>query len=155
MSGLSQQMGQLGIKDLMRLIPHRYPFILLDRVTDLEPGKRIVALKNVTINEPFFTGHFPEDPVMPGVLILESMAQAACVLAVSSRNEAPEKYRYYFTAIDGARFKKPVLPGDQLRHTVSVVKCRKNLWSFKGESYVDGVLVTKAELMCAAKEIEA
>lgn len=150
-----EEFSQFGIKDLLALIPHRYPFMLIDRVTDMEPNKRIVALKNVTINEPFFPGHFPGDPVMPGVLILESMAQAACVLAIASRGEAPEKYRYYFTAIDGARFKKPVVPGDQLLHKVSVVKCRRNLWSFKGESYVDGVLVTKAELMCAAKEIEA
>lgn len=149
------ELSQLGIKDLMALIPHRYPFILLDRVVDIEAGKRIVALKNVTINEPFFTGHFPGEPVMPGVLILESMAQAACVLAVSSRDEPPGKYLYYFTAIDGARFKKPVVPGDQILHKVSVVKCRRNLWSFKGESYVDGVLVTKAELMCAAKEVQA
>ncbi|MDD9893076.1 MAG: 3-hydroxyacyl-ACP dehydratase FabZ [Gammaproteobacteria bacterium] len=147
------ELSQLGIKDLLSLIPHRYPFILIDKVVDIEENKRIVALKNVTINEPFFQGHFPGDPVMPGVLILESMAQAACVLAVSSRNDAPDKFRYYFTAIDGARFKKPVRPGDQLVHKVSVTKCRRNLWSFKGESYVDDVLVTKAELMCAAKEL--
>lgn len=146
---------QLGIKDLMQLLPHRYPFILLDKVTELDSGKHIVAIKNVTINEPFFSGHFPGDPVMPGVLILESMAQAACVLAVSSRGDHAEQYRYYFTAIDGARFKKPVRPGDQLEHRVSVVKFRKNLWSFKGQSYVDGGLVCKAEIMCAAKEITA
>lgn len=144
---------QLGIKDLMQLIPHRYPFILIDRVTEMTQGESIVAYKNVTINEPFFQGHFPGDPVMPGVLILESMAQAACVLAVKSRDDSPDAFRYYFTAIDGARFKKPVKPGDQLVHEVKVLKHRQNLWSFSGKSYVDGKVVTKAELMCAAKEL--
>lgn len=146
---------QLGITDLLALLPHRYPFVLIDRVTELTENKSIVALKNVTINEPFFPGHFPDDPVMPGVLILESMAQAACVLAVSSQhgNSPVEKYRYYFTAIDGARFKKPVKPGDQLVHKVEVQKTRAQLWSFKGKCYVDGDLVAKAEIMCAAKEI--
>lgn len=146
---------QLGITDLLALIPHRYPFVLIDRVLDMTPNKSIVALKNVTINEPFFPGHFPGDPVMPGVLILESMAQAACVLAVSSQHgdDAVDKYRYYFTAIDGARFKKPVKPGDQLIHKIEVHKQRRQLWSFKATSFVDGSLVAKAEIMCAAKEI--
>lgn len=149
------ELTQLGIKDLLTLIPHRYPFMLIDRVLELEPEKRITAIKNVTINEPFFPGHFPGDPVMPGVLILESMAQAACVLAVKSRSEAPEKFRYYFTAIDNTRFKRPVRPGDQLVHQISVIKFRRSLWSFKCKSYVEGELAAKAEIMCAAKELSA
>ena len=148
-------LGQLGIKDLLSLIPHRYPFILIDRVAELEANSSIEAYKNVTMNEPFFQGHFPGDPVMPGVLILESMAQAACVLAVKSREDTPGSFRYYFTAIDGARFKKPVRPGDKLVHKVSVVKHRNNLWSFKGRCYVDDEVVAKAEIMCAAKEVSA
>ena len=136
----------LDINEIMKILPHRPPFLLVDRITELEEGKRIVGLKNVSINEPFFVGHFPGHPVMPGVLIIESMAQVACVLAILSSDESVRSKVTYFTGIDSAKFRKPVFPGDQLRLEVEAVNCKRGIWYFNGRAFVDGKLVTEAEL---------
>lgn len=136
----------LDINEIMKILPHRPPFLLVDRVAEIETGKRIVALKNVSINEPFFPGHFPGHPVMPGVLIIEAMAQAACILAILSSDESVRSKVTYFVGIDSAKFRKPVFPGDQLRLEIEAVTCRRGIWSFAGRAYVDGKLVTEAEL---------
>jgi 3-hydroxyacyl-[acyl-carrier-protein] dehydratase len=139
------------IQRIQALLPHRYPFLLIDRVTELVIGKRVVALKNVTVNEPFFNGHFPGNPVMPGVLIIESLAQAAAVLAFESvPAKEPGKPRIvYLAGIDGARFKKPVIPGDQLILTVVVERIMRNIGKFKCEATVDGNIVTEANIIAA------
>jgi 3-hydroxyacyl-[acyl-carrier-protein] dehydratase len=140
----------MDINEIQAIIPHRYPFLLLDRVLELEPLKRIVAVKNVTINEPFFQGHFPGAPVMPGVLIIEAMAQAGAVLLfreVSDRDR--EGKLLYFTSIEEARFRKPVVPGDQLRLEVTVLKYKMGYCKLRGEAYVDGTLVTEANIASA------
>lgn len=134
------------IMEIQRYLPHRYPFLLVDRILELEEGKRIVGLKNVTINEPFFQGHFPGQPVMPGVLILEAMAQVGGCLALSYLKKEGE-LAVYFMGIDKAKFRKPVIPGDNLRLEVEVLKQRGNIWVFKGKAYVDDTLVSEAELM--------
>ncbi len=134
------------IMEIQRYLPHRYPFLLVDRILELEEGKRIVGLKNVTINEPFFQGHFPGQPVMPGVLILEAMAQVGGCLALSYLKKEGEQ-AVYFMGIDKAKFRKPVIPGDNLRLEVEVLKRRGNIWVFKGEAYVEDTLVSEAELM--------
>lgn len=136
----------IDINEIMRHLPHRYPFLLIDRIEELEVGEKIVALKNVTINEPFFQGHFPGHPIMPGVLIVEAMAQAGGILAFKSEPEAEDKL-VFFMGIDKAKFRKPVLPGDQVRLTLQVIKRRRAIWSFKGEAFVDGKLVAEAELL--------
>jgi 3-hydroxyacyl-[acyl-carrier-protein] dehydratase len=136
----------LDINDIMKILPHRPPFLLVDRITEIEEGKRIVGFKNVTINEPFFPGHFPGHPVMPGVLIIESMAQVACVLAILSSDESVRSKVTYFAGIDSAKFRKPVFPGDQLRIEVEAVNCKRGIWYFNGRAFVDGKLVTEAEL---------
>jgi len=136
----------LDINEIMKILPHRPPFLLVDRITELEEGKRIVGLKNVSINEPFFVGHFPGHPVMPGVLIIESMAQVACVLAILSSDESVRSKVTYFAGIDSAKFRKPVFPGDQLRLEVEAVNCKRGIWYFNGRAFVDGKLVTEAEL---------
>jgi 3-hydroxyacyl-[acyl-carrier-protein] dehydratase len=142
---------RLDVARIRALLPHRYPFLLIDRVTELEKGKRIVALKNVTINEPFFNGHFPSEPVMPGVLIIEALAQAAAVLAYESVIATdPDKQRIvYLAGIDGARFKKMVVPGDQLVLHVEVDRIMRNIGKFKCRATVDGKLATEATLMAA------
>lgn len=138
----------------MKFLPHRHPFLLIDRVLDYEPGERLTAIKNVTINEPFFPGHFPVRPVMPGVLIMEALAQATGMLAyVSSDNMSSENSLYYFAGIDNARFRKPVEPGDQLVLEVEVIKFKRGVWKFKCEASVDGKLVASADLMCAEQTI--
>ena len=137
---------QLDINEIMKILPHRYPFLLVDRVTELEPGKRIVGIKNVSMNEPFFPGHFPDHPVMPGVLIIESMAQVACILALLSFDESARSKITYFVGIDNARFRKPVVPGDQLRLELVATGKKRGIWSFTAQAYVDGKLVTDAEL---------
>ena len=134
------------ILEIQRYLPHRYPFLLVDRILEMEEGKRIVGLKNVTINEPFFQGHFPGQPVMPGVLILEAMAQVGGCLALSYLKKEGEQ-AVYFMGIDKAKFRKPVVPGDNLRLEVEVLKQRGNIWVFKGKAYVDDTLVSEAELM--------
>ena len=135
----------LDVNEIMTILPHRYPFLLVDRILELEEGKKIVGLKNVTINEPFFPGHFPGHPVMPGVLIIEAMAQVAAILAYKSAPENQGKVTY-FVGIDKTKFRKPVLPGDQLRLELEVVGCRRGIWTFVGKAYVDGKLVTESEL---------
>lgn len=137
------------VTDIMRFLPHRYPFILVDRVLALEPGKRIRALKNVTINEPFFQGHFPGTPIMPGVLILEAMAQAGGVLVIESL--PPEKHGslVYFMGIDKARFRQPVVPGDQLIFEIDMIKSRGKAAKLSGVATVDGNRVAEAEVLAS------
>ena len=145
----------LDIHAIMRQLPHRYPFLLIDRVLDCKPGESLTALKNVTINEPFFPGHFPQRPVMPGVLILEAMAQATGLLAFASLGSAPAKDDiYYFVGIDKARFREPVEPGDQLLFNVRVLASKRGIWKFAGTAEVDGRVAAEAELMCAARKFE-
>ncbi len=144
----------MDIHDILKHLPHRYPFLLVDRVLSIDPGKEIVALKNVTINEPFFPGHYPHHPVMPGVLIIEAMAQAAALLSFKSSGTQPDdKTVYLFAGIDGARFKRPVSPGDQLIITVSLTRNMRGVFKFKGKVEVDGQLAAEAELMCAMKSL--
>lgn len=148
-------MNAMDINQILAHLPHRYPFLLVDRVLECVPGERILALKNVTINEPFFPGHFPHYPVMPGVLILEALAQAAAILSFRTADAKPDdKSVYYFVGIDAARFKKPVCPGDQLMLNVSIQANRRGLWKFKAQALVDGQVATEAELMCTVRNIE-
>ncbi|MDA9221382.1 3-hydroxyacyl-ACP dehydratase FabZ [Methylophilaceae bacterium] len=145
---------QLDIHEILNHLPHRYPFVLIDRITDLKLNEEITALKNVTINEPFFPGHFPYHPVMPGVLIVEAMAQAAAVLSFKTMNILPtEDSVYYFAGIDSVRFKKPVSPGDQLILNVKIDRVLKGIWKYKGQAKVDGQIVAEAEMMCILKNI--
>lgn len=138
----------LDINEIINLLPHRYPFLLVDRILEFEKGKRIVGLKNVTINEPFFQGHFPGHPIMPGVLLLEAMAQAGGVLAMKSLPEETVKNKViYFMSIDKAKFRKPVVPGDQVRFELEVIKQRGNIMGLKAVAKVDGAVVAEAELM--------
>lgn len=139
----------LDINEIMKLLPHRPPFLLVDRIIEMEAGKRIVGIKNVSINEPFFPGHFPGHPVMPGVLIIEAMAQVACVLAILSSDESVRSKVTYFAGIDNAKFRKPVFPGDQLRLELEAVNCKRGIWYFNGKAYVDDKLVTEADLKAA------
>lgn len=134
----------IDIMQIMEMIPHRYPFLLVDRVTDVMVGESAVGIKNVTINEHFFQGHFPRQPVMPGVLIVESMAQTAAVLVVKTLEEEAAGKLVYFMTIDEARFRKPVVPGDTLKVHVSKLRSRGNVWKFAGEVRVDGTLVAEA-----------
>jgi 3-hydroxyacyl-[acyl-carrier-protein] dehydratase len=144
----------MDIHEIRKQLPHRYPFLLVDRVLELEKGKRIKALKNVTINEPFFGGHFPNRPVMPGVLMLEAMAQAAALLAFDTAGVTmDDKTVYYFAGIDGARFKRPVEPGDQLIMDVELDRVRAGIYKFKGVIRVADVVVCEAELMCTMRTI--
>ncbi|MDH4285472.1 MAG: 3-hydroxyacyl-ACP dehydratase FabZ [Gallionellaceae bacterium] len=143
----------MDINEILQRLPHRYPFLLIDRVLSSEPGKSIVALKNVTINEPFFPGHYPHHPVMPGVLIIEAMAQAAALLSFSSgAGKADDSKVYYFVGIDGARFKRPVSPGDQLIIKVEVLRNKSGLWKFGAVAEVDGQLAAEAEIMCTMRD---
>ncbi|MBI5451537.1 MAG: 3-hydroxyacyl-ACP dehydratase FabZ [Gammaproteobacteria bacterium] len=149
-------LGTMDIHEILKHLPHRYPFLLVDKVLSVNPGVSLTALKNVTINEPYFPGHFPVRPVMPGVLILEAMAQATGLLASQSTHTTPENgFLYYFVGIDEARFKKPVEPGDQLIIEVQVIRAVRNIWRFDATAMVDGELVCSAKIMCAAKELEA
>lgn len=144
----------MDIHQILKQLPHRYPFLLVDRVLELEKGKRIKALKNVTINEPFFTGHFPHRPVMPGVLMLEALAQAAALLAFDTMGEAPDsKSVYYFAGIDGARFKRPVEPGDQLTLEVSLDRMKAGIFKFGARAKVGEETAVEAELMCTMRTI--
>lgn len=142
------------IHDIIKRLPHRFPFLLVDRVLELEKGVRIKALKNVTINEPFFPGHFPNRPVMPGVLMLEALAQAAAVLSFETAGSVPdEKTVYYFAGIDGARFKRPVEPGDQLIMDVQLLRAKAGIYKYAAKGSVDGELAVEAELMCATRRL--
>jgi 3-hydroxyacyl-[acyl-carrier-protein] dehydratase len=147
--------SSMNIHEILEHLPHRYPFVLIDKVVSMELGKEITAIKNVTINEPFFPGHFPYHPVMPGVLIVEAMAQAAAVLSFKTMNTKPsDDSVYYFAGIDSARFKKPVSPGDQIVLTVKIDRILKGIWKYIGVAKVDGVTVAEAEMMCILKAIE-
>jgi 3-hydroxyacyl-[acyl-carrier-protein] dehydratase len=142
----------MEIKEILEYLPHRYPFLLIDRVLELEPGKSIVAIKNVAINEPFFQGHFPEKPIMPGVMILEAMAQAAAILSYKTLNlSRSDNLLYYFVGIDNARFKKPVIPGDQLVLDVTMLRTVRGIGKFTAVARVGDAVVTAAELLCAIK----
>lgn len=134
----------MNIREILEILPHKYPFLLVDRILELEPGKKAVGIKNVTINEPFFHGHFPDYPIMPGVLIIEAMAQVGGVLAFKSGGGKDKLV--YFIGIDKAKFRKPVLPGDQIRFEVEVLQQRINVWKLKGNAFVEGKLVCEAEL---------
>jgi 3-hydroxyacyl-[acyl-carrier-protein] dehydratase len=143
----------MDIEQVMQYLPHRYPFLLIDRVIELELGKSITAIKNVTINEPFFAGHFPGAPVMPGVLILEAMAQAAGILSFKTKNYTPEQIGViYFAGIDNARFKKPVKPGDQLVLKAEIVREMRGIWKYTGRAEVNGAMVAEAELMATLRD---
>lgn len=134
----------IDIHRIIKMIPHRYPFLLVDRVEDIVPGESAVGIKNVTINEPFFQGHFPDHPVMPGVLIVEAMAQTAAILAVHTLGEEAEGKLVYFMTIDNARFRQPVEPGDQLRLVCNKVKQRATVWKFTGEARIGDTVVAEA-----------
>src|SRR5215210_4276949 len=135
----------LDITQIQAILPHRYPFLLVDRIIDYEPNKRVVGIKNVTLNEPFFQGHFPGAPVMPGVLIVEAMAQTAGVLMLANIPDRESKL-VFFTGIDNAKFRRPVVPGDQLRMELTVLRLRPRYIKLRGEAYVDGQLVAEAEI---------
>ena len=144
----------MDIHEILRSLPHRYPMLLVDRVLECEPGKRILAVKNVTINEPFFTGHFPHHPVMPGVLIIEALAQAAAILSFRTLGTRPDdKSVYYFVGIDEARFKRPVVPGDQLVLDVKLERRLRGLWKFAAQARVGEALAAEARLMCTVREL--
>jgi len=143
----------MDIHKVLSLLPHRYPFLLVDRVIDYKTDDYLVAVKNVTFNEPFFAGHFPARPVMPGVLIVEALAQATGLLAMESRpEEVGEKALYYFVGIDKARFKRTVEPGDQLTLDVRLKKVRRGIWLFSGSARVDDQIAASADLMCTARD---
>ena len=145
----------MNIHEILDHLPHRYPFVLIDRVISMELGKEITALKNVSINEPFFPGHFPHHPVMPGVLIVEAMAQAAAILSFKTMGAKPtDDSVYYFAGIDSARFKKPVSPGDQVILNVKIDRILKGIWKYTGVATVDGIVVAEASMMCILKTIE-
>lgn len=144
----------IDIRTLQQLLPHRYPFLLIDRVTAYEPEKTLTAIKNVTINEPFFQGHFPGFPVMPGVLIIEALAQAAGTLAILSRGGRNDDEIYFFVGIDNARFKRQVVPGDQLMFEVEVITHKRDIGKFKAVAKVDGQIAAEAEIMCAKRKVE-
>jgi 3-hydroxyacyl-[acyl-carrier-protein] dehydratase len=143
----------MEIREILNYLPHRFPFLLVDRVLSCEPGKRVIAIKNVAINEPFFQGHFPDNPVMPGVMILEALAQAAAILSYKTLNYgSTNNLVYYFVGIDNARFKKPVRPGDQLILDVSLVRSVRGIGKFRAQARVGDTVVTEADLLCTIKE---
>ncbi len=142
---VAQQEGlTIEIERIMQMIPHRYPFLMIDRVVEVVPDATAIGIKNVSINEPFFQGHFPQRPVMPGVLIIEAMAQTAAVLVVHTLGRAAEGKLVYFMTVENARFRRPVMPGDQLRIHVRKERSRGNVWKFSGEGKVNGTLVAEA-----------
>ena len=144
----------MDIHQILKQLPHRYPILLVDRVLEIEKGKSIKALKNVTMNEPHFTGHFPHHPVMPGVLIIEALAQAAAILSFKTLGTLPDdKSVYYFVGIDEARFKRPVSPGDQLMLEVTVERLVRGIWKFQGYARVGDSLAAEARLMCTVRDL--
>ena len=145
-------MSGMDISEIMQYIPHRYPFLLVDRVISIKPGKNIVAIKNVTINEPFFVGHFPNQPIMPGVMILEALAQTSAILSFKSDNfKVNDNSVYYLVGIDNARFKKPVVVGDQLMLHATLMRHIKGFWKFTAQAKVGDDVVAEAELICAVR----
>jgi 3-hydroxyacyl-[acyl-carrier-protein] dehydratase len=148
-------MAEMDITKVLAHLPQRYPLLMVDRVLECEPGKRILAVKNVSANEPHFLGHFPGRPIMPGVLILEAMAQAACILALRTKgDQANANTAYYYAGIDGARFKRPVVPGDQLELEVHVLAHKQGIWKFACIARVAGKLVTEAQILCTERILE-
>jgi 3-hydroxyacyl-[acyl-carrier-protein] dehydratase len=145
-------MTEFDIHQVMKYLPHRYPFLLIDRVTECDAGESLTALKNVTINEPFFQGHFPEQPIMPGVLILEALAQATGLLSFCTMQDDHEKKLYVLVGIDKARFRGQVLPGDQLILNVTLKRNMRGIWMYEGKALVEGKVVAEAELMCSAQD---
>lgn len=144
----------MDIHEILNHLPHRYPFLLVDRVVDYKPGEYLIGVKNVSFNEPFFTGHFPQRPVFPGVLIMEALAQATGLLAFKTQGKKPDgSSLYYFAGIDNCRFKQPVEPGDQLFLEVKLLATKRNIWKFSAEAKVDGKIVASAELMCAEQAL--
>jgi 3-hydroxyacyl-[acyl-carrier-protein] dehydratase len=137
----------MDIQEIQQLLPHRYPFLLVDRVVEIVPGQKLVAYKNVTMNEDFFNGHFPGHPVMPGVLILEALAQAMAILAYKTENMDPKNMVTYLMGVDGARFRKPVVPGDRLQLNIEVIRHKGAIWKTKGTATVDGVKVAEGEFL--------
>lgn len=151
----SEKIGSMDINDIMSYLPHRYPFLLIDQVSECVVGERLVAIKNVSINEPFFNGHFPAYPVMPGVLILEAMAQAAGILGFRTNDTRPDENNIYlFVGIDKARFRQQVVPGDQLRIEVGLNRVVRGMWQFSAEATVDGGRAASCEIMCTLKALE-
>ena len=149
-------MEKKDIQEILRLLPHRYPFLLVDKIVEFESGKYLKAIKNVSVNEPFFPGHFPERPVFPGVMIIEALAQATGLLAFEYTGRTPTSTSlFYLCAVDNARFKQPVIPGDQIELSVEFVKAVRGIWKFKAQASVDGNVVASADLMCAEREAEA
>jgi 3-hydroxyacyl-[acyl-carrier-protein] dehydratase len=147
-------MSSIDIHKILQTLPHRYPIILVDRVLEIEPGARIVALKNVSINEPYFMGHFPGYPVMPGVLIIEAMAQAAAILTYMTLGaKHGDGTLFYFAGIDAARFKRPVMPGDQLRLEVEMGRVKRGVGKFTGRALVEGQVAAETEMMCAHRNL--
>ena len=145
----------MDIHEILEYLPHRYPMLLVDRVLEVIPGERIVALKNVSFNEPFFPGHYPHHPVMPGVLVVEALAQAAAILSfMTMGGKSDDKSVYYFVGIDGARFKRPVSPGDQLVLEVSILKSKHSIWKYAAQAKVNDQVAAEAELMCTLRSIE-
>ncbi len=150
---MEKQLNSMDINDILDQLPHRYPFLLVDKVVDYEAGKYLTAIKNVSYNEPQFTGHFPQKPILPGVLVIEALAQATGILAYKSTNSKPNANSlYYLVGIDKARFKRPVNPGEQLLLKVEVIKNMRGVWKFNAEASVDEQLVASAELMCAERD---
>jgi len=147
--------NSMDIHEILKYLPHRYPLLLVDRVLSCEPGKTIVAIKNVTINEPYFVGHFPHHPVMPGVMIIEALAQTAAILTFKTHDhKADDNFIYYFVGIDKARFKKPVMPGDRLQLNVEIKRFSRGIWWFSTKASVDDVVVTEADLMCTVRTLD-
>jgi len=148
-------MAEMDIGEILKYLPHRYPMLLIDRVVEMQLGESLVAIKNVSYNEPYFQGHFPNRPVMPAVIILEAMAQATGILVLRSMDKLPsEKSIYYFVGIDGARFRRPVEPGDQLRIEVKLIRSSRGIWKLRSDATVDGETVASGDLMGAMREIE-
>lgn len=155
MSEEELSMAEMDIGEIMKYLPHRYPMLLIDRVVEYELGASLVAIKNVSYNEPYFQGHFPNRPVMPAVIILEAMAQATGILVLRSMDVLPnEKSIYYFVGIDRARFRRPVLPGDQLRIEVNLLRSSRGIWKLRSDATVDGETVASGDLMGAMRELE-
>jgi 3-hydroxyacyl-[acyl-carrier-protein] dehydratase len=151
----NQSLSVMDILEVLQYLPHRYPFLLIDRVLEIRPGESLIGLKNVSYNEPFFLGHFPQRPIMPGVLILEALAQATGILAFKTEGEMPDKRSlYYLVGVDKARFKRPVEPGDQLIVEVVLEKIKRGVGKFSGKVSVDGIVVASAGLMCAKRAID-